>query len=100
MATNLHNLPGGSGTKGESAPARPGWGWWFMGGGLLLGLVAAGRKLFAGARARRKDIPVVHQEVTLTPEGAAAWKQAMDPNSPVGKPVHHRRRLPAGDGTV
>jgi hypothetical protein len=67
---------------------------------------AAGRafaRLFGRTRAKSKPataVPVIHEEVTLTPEGAAVWQDAMDPNMPVGKPVHHqRRRLPSGDAT-
>jgi hypothetical protein len=50
--------------------------------------------------ARRKTgrAPVVHEEVVLSPEGAKVWEEVSNPDSPVGKPVHHRRhRLPDGD---
>lgn len=34
-----------------------------------------------------------HEEVILTPEGAAVFAAGMDPLSPVAKPVAHVRRL-------
>jgi hypothetical protein len=61
--------------------------------------LALWRRLTA-SRAKSKAVPavpVIHETVTLTPEGAEVWKQAMDPNSPVGKPQHQRRRLVNGD---
>ncbi len=53
----------------------------------------------AGAKSKTApNVPVVHDEVTLTPEGAEIWQQAMDPKVPFGKPANHqRRRLPSGD---
>jgi hypothetical protein len=59
--------------------------------------------LFGRTRVKSKmapAAPVVHEEVTLTPEGAEVWQQVMDPNMPIGKPTHHqRRRLPSEDAT-
>jgi hypothetical protein len=49
---------------------------------------------------RRKTaaVPIVHEEVVLSEEGAKVWEEISNPDSPVGKPVHHcRRRLPDGD---
>jgi hypothetical protein len=42
---------------------------------------------------RRRPVPLIHQEVVLTPEGARVWEQVADPESPVGKPTHRSRRL-------
>jgi len=54
-------------------------------------LTAALAKLFPfWAKGRR--VPTVHQDVVLTHEGATVWQQVTDADSPVGKPVRHRRR--------
>jgi hypothetical protein len=52
--------------------------------------LAAVARLFIWTR--KRPVPVVHEPVRLSPEGAKVWEQVADPNSPVGKPVHHRRR--------
>jgi hypothetical protein len=38
------------------------------------------------------DKPVVHQDVTLTPEGEKIWNEVANPNSEVGKPVGFKHR--------
>jgi hypothetical protein len=49
-------------------------------------------------RHKTAAVPIVHEEVVLSEEGAKVWEEVSNPASPVGKPVHHcRRRLPDGD---
>jgi hypothetical protein len=50
-------------------------------------------------RPEARRVPVWRLDITLTPEGAKVWQQVSDPESPVGKPTHHRRRLTDGDPT-
>lgn len=93
MAAKAHNRSAASDAGCRPAPGRRVWWRWFVADGLA----AAMRKLFACATGKSRVIPVRQQEVTLTPEAAEVWKQVMDADSPVGKPVHRHRRLPSRD---
>ena len=68
--------------------------------GILALMRAIWRTIFPFGRNKTRDVPVIHEDVTLTPEGAEVWKQLVDPKSPVGKPSQHRRRrMVNGDAT-
>ena len=62
----------------------------FCGG--LAALRAYLGKIFTRPQAKSRPVPVIHEEVRLTPEGVKVWEQVMDPASSVGKPTRHRRR--------
>jgi len=96
VATDLHPTPTPASAAAQqgAAPASQGTG---SGARRFLArLWAALGKVFP-FRAKTRRVPVVHEDVVLTPEGAKLWEQVTDPNSPVGKPTHRRRRLPEGD---
>ena len=96
MAIDTHNLTGTGAAEPQPTPRRVGL--WAAAHALLASLAGAIGRLFPFRRAKSRAVPVVHDDVTLTPEGAAVWEQAMDPTSPSGKPTqHHRRRLSSGD---
>jgi hypothetical protein len=57
-----------------------------------------GRLCASFVRRKTAAVPTVHEEVVLSEEGAKVWEEVSNPDSPVGKPIHHcRRRLPDGD---
>jgi hypothetical protein len=67
----------------------------FAGLAAFVGWLLVRLRLRRAAKARAT--PVVHEDVVLSQAGAEVWKQAMGPDSPVGKPTNHRRRrLPGG----
>src|SRR4051812_11597966 len=96
MATDIRNKPTMGAQKQADPPSRGVCAF-------LAGAVGALWRLVTGTRTKSKAAmasPVIHEEVTLTPEGAEVWNQVMDPQSPVGKPTQHqRRRLVNGDAT-
>jgi hypothetical protein len=51
--------------------------------------------LVLGFRTNDRRVSVFHEDVALTEEGAKLWEEITEPNSPVGKPVHRRWRLPS-----
>jgi hypothetical protein len=65
----------------------------------FFGRVAAAVGNRFGFRTNDRPVPVFHEDVVLTEEGAKLWEEITQPNSPVGKPVHRRWRLP-GEGAA
>jgi hypothetical protein len=52
--------------------------------------------LFTASKDRH--VPVIHEKVVLSEEGAKIWEEVSNPASPVGKVVGHRRsRVADGD---
>jgi hypothetical protein len=69
-------------------------------GGIVVGAVMGFFRLFT-FKAKSRSVPVIHEEVVLSPDGVKVWQQAAEPTSSVGKPVQHRRRrLTDGDATA
>jgi hypothetical protein len=89
MTTEIRNVPAPapSGTNQGSAADCHGNRLWVMICKLCTGIEGIFVK-----KAKPGDIPVVHDNVTLSADGAKVWQQVADPASPVGKPVQHRRR--------
>jgi hypothetical protein len=85
------------GAAGSHATGQTARSW----AGLVIDMatVVYGLISFRWARRQPRAIPVIHENVTLTPEGAEIWNQVVeDRDSPIGNPIHHRRRrLPEGD---
>jgi hypothetical protein len=102
MATEIHDIltSVSSGNPQGAPPVCPRRGV----GAVVCGLVACVRATFGWLllfRRKPRRIPVIHEDVVLTPEGAKVWQEVADPDSPVGKPVgHRRRRLTDGDAAV
>ena len=97
MASHISERTGQREGAGQSAAPRR-WLWMVARAfvGCLASIVVWPWSLFR--RKAKRAVPVVHEDVVLTQEGAAMVKQAMDPTSSVGKPVHHcRRRIEDGD---
>jgi hypothetical protein len=98
MAMNVPNLP--ENREAEHKPTgtrRRAWGCVAL-CSCCAGLAAIFGRMFFLSRAKFRKVPIIHESVSLTPEGAEVWQKAMDSESPVGKPVaHHRRRLANGD---
>jgi hypothetical protein len=77
MAIDTHNTPEASRQNHQPAPTSGG-----RGGvrAFFAGLARALGRLFNRSQPETKPtlaVPVVHQEVTLTPEGVEVWNQAM-----------------------
>jgi hypothetical protein len=93
MSTEIHHNTTtiSSGVPRVDRPVWPfrGRGSWFL--GPLAYVKAAFWKVFA-VMTKGRRVPVVHQDVMLTKEGAEVWEQIADPQSSVGKPIRHRRR--------
>lgn len=92
MATHICETPARSGA-GRRSPFSFCWL-----GACAIASFFAGLALALFRIAKRRRAPVIHEGVTLTPEGAQVVTKAMDPKCPVGKPVNHRpSRVKDGD---
>jgi hypothetical protein len=91
MAT-VHSLPQKANDCESSSHA---WGWIFRMFAICCRPIG---RVFSRTQ-KRRTIPVIHEQVTLSPEGAEIWKQVEDdPSSTVGRPIgHQRRRIECGD---